>query len=83
MIAQGLARTYHLPALRLCRAVVTSEAGSGGLGVMGLAKMVAAGAVSLVGILTVDPLELSEVLANGWSERFVKLAREAGKLIRQ
>ena len=62
---------------------MTSEAGSGGLGVMGLAKMVAVGAVSLVGILTVDPLELSEVLANGWSERFVKLARKAGKLIRQ
>ena len=62
---------------------MTSEAGSGGLGVMGLAKMVAAGAVFLVGILTVDPLELSEVLANGWSERFVKLVREAEKLIRQ
>ena len=47
------------------------------------AVKMAAGAVALVVILIVDPLELSEVLANGWSERFVKLVREAEKLIRQ
>ena len=40
-------------------------------------------AAALVGILAVDPLEFSEVLASGWSERFVKLAREAEMLIRQ
>ena len=40
-------------------------------------------AAALVGILAVDPLGFSEVLANGWSERFVKLVREAEKLIRQ
>lgn len=40
-------------------------------------------AAALVGILAVDPLGFSEVLASGWSERFVKLAREAEMLIRQ